>query len=211
MVPRRRTLLVAVCALLCLPASASASAERWASPTSADSSGLCLSTSPCTIEHAVNGATAGDTIVVMQGDYEATAPLVLPAGSLIRGEVDNGYPVINGTAAFAGPTLEVAAGGTVRDLALGSDAVGEAAIRIAGGGLLERVTGVGSVNGGPGLAVTGSADQTVIRDSVFSTFSTDAAENVVRIGGSGDIAFVNVTAWSTGSASGVLCKPAGGG
>lgn len=67
---------VCLCALglLLLPASANA-AQRWASADSTLKSGTCDATSPCGLEYAVEGAAAGDEVVVAPGTYDLTRSL----------------------------------------------------------------------------------------------------------------------------------------
>src|SRR5687767_5287477 len=70
--------LVSVClcvlGLFLLPVSAHA-AQRWVSAQSTVSSGTCSATSPCGIEHAIEGAAAGDEVVVAPGTYHLTGSL----------------------------------------------------------------------------------------------------------------------------------------
>jgi hypothetical protein len=77
----RRVLLLAVTALLVLPATALA-ATRYASPGGAGA-GSCAEVTPCSLGYAVTAATGGDEVVVTPGTYpvattiEATVPLTI--------------------------------------------------------------------------------------------------------------------------------------
>jgi hypothetical protein len=77
----RRALLLAVTALLVLPATA-LGATRYAAP-GGPASGLCAEATPCSLSYAITAASAGDEVVVMAGTYpvaatiEATVPLTI--------------------------------------------------------------------------------------------------------------------------------------
>jgi hypothetical protein len=77
----RRALLLAVTALLVLPATA-LGAARYASPGGVGS-GSCLEATPCSIAYAITAAGAGDEVIVAPGiysvaaDIEATVPLTI--------------------------------------------------------------------------------------------------------------------------------------
>jgi hypothetical protein len=51
---------------LCAPATARA-ATRYAAPAGSASSASCSASDPCTLDRAINGATAGDEVVVGAG------------------------------------------------------------------------------------------------------------------------------------------------
>ena len=53
------------------PASADA-AQRWASAQSTAKSGACTAISPCRIDYAINGAAAGDEVIVSPGTYQVS-------------------------------------------------------------------------------------------------------------------------------------------
>ncbi len=77
----RRVLLLAVTALLVLPATA-LGATRYASPGGVGS-GSCAEVTPCSLAYAITAATGGDEVVVTPGTYpvsatiEATVPLTI--------------------------------------------------------------------------------------------------------------------------------------
>ena len=60
---RIATLAVTVAAAL-VPAAPASAAQRHASPTSIDVLGSCTELLPCRLDHAVNGAAAGDEVIV---------------------------------------------------------------------------------------------------------------------------------------------------
>lgn len=95
----RLRLLTVVGALLAVASTApaaSAAAQRYASPTG---SGDCSSASPCDVTQAVNGAAAGDEVIVAPGDYPLTTTLFTQAPITIHGVAGQPRPRLF----FSGP------------------------------------------------------------------------------------------------------------
>src|SRR5688572_26547760 len=76
-----RALLVVV-VLLAVPPAAVAD-QRFAAP-GAGATG-CTGNDPCDIATAINGAGAGDEVILASGDYSAPNPLVSTAGIVVHG------------------------------------------------------------------------------------------------------------------------------
>ena len=56
-------------------ASTASAAPRYASPSSADTTGSCDSTAPCRLDWAVSGAANGEIVQVLPGDYAVSYPV----------------------------------------------------------------------------------------------------------------------------------------
>lgn len=107
--------MLALCmlALALLPAAAALAAERYASPTSTDTTGDCDQTDPCRIGHAIEDATAGDEVILLPGTYTSIGSPVLPAQVDVHGLDSQPRPVLidsanNGTALTAGGSQKIA-------------------------------------------------------------------------------------------------------
>jgi hypothetical protein len=190
------------------PASAQA-AQRFASPSSSDTSGSCTVSTPCELGFAVHAASAGDEVVVLPGDYTVgslspTVPIVL------RGAAGGTRPRIVGSSGTT--VLSFKAGGTVRHLAIQ-----------ATGGLQDALTLEGGVgedlllrsSGGDAVKVVSSRNGTVLRDSVAHATTIGASIAAVKLrdgsnsgsGSGGEIALRNVTAYAPGAgAAGIRCE-----
>ena len=96
--------------LLAGPAAAEA-AQRYAAP---DANGVtCKQSEPCSLEDAINGASANDEVIVEAGDYEITgAPInVVFAGLQIHGDFAGPMPRIS--AQLGGlPAINLVGGGS---------------------------------------------------------------------------------------------------
>jgi hypothetical protein len=196
-IPRTLPLATVLVGLVAFPAGAAAAPRHVASGDAA-TSGDCPAEAPCTLEHAVASAVAGDEIVVAAGEYQLDAPVVLPAGVSIAGAAGErarlrATPRNTGGAVVAGP------GASVRHLSLRSKAAGQAALTFTGGTAedLELVA-----EGGSAAVLTRSADTTVLRDSVLRTVSNGSrALQLLDGSGAGAIEVRNLTVWSSGSSS----------
>jgi hypothetical protein len=78
------TVLAAVAAAASFAPTASAAAQRYASPTGSGPE-PCTSASPCDIKQAVKAADSGDEVIVAPGDYPLTATLATPHQMTIHG------------------------------------------------------------------------------------------------------------------------------
>src|SRR5918992_1128153 len=202
--------LAAVAAVAAISPDSALAAQRFASPSSAATSGSCAASAPCALGFAVHRASAGDEVVVLPGDYAVdglspTVPIVL------RGAAGRPRPRIVGSSATT--VLSFKSGGTVRHMAIQ-----------ATGGLQDALTLEGGVgedlllrsSGGDAAKVVSSRSGTVLRDSVAHTTTGAAGIAALKLrdgsssgGGSGrgEIALRNVTAYAPGAgAAGIRCE-----
>ena len=194
--------------LLLVPVSANA-AQRWASAESTLGSGTCGATSPCGIEYAVEGAAAGDEVVVAPGTYDLTRSLYPTVPIDVHGVAGQPRPHLIGYASTA--LLSFKSGGSLRHLALEGTGSGQDALTLRGGLaedlLLRSATG-------DGAKVDGTAGGTVLRDSVVQAFGGGSGLAGLKIrnsGAGGDATLVNVTVMATGAlSSGIRCELSGG-
>jgi hypothetical protein len=190
--------------LLLVPVSAGA-AQRWASPESTLKSDTCSATSPCNIDYAVEGAAAGDEVIVTPGTYTLTSSLYPTVPIDVHGVAGQPRPHLIGNGATA--LLTFKSGGSLRHLALEATGSGQDALTLRGGLaedlLLRSATG-------DGAKVDGAAAGTVLRDSVVQAFGGGSGLAGLKIrnsGAGGDVTLVNVSAMATGAmASGIRCE-----
>jgi hypothetical protein len=200
--PRLLAFLVAA-AMLAIPASAAAHEPRYTTPTATETvSGSCPVESPCRLDHAVNGASSGDTVHVAPGTYTVQTPLELVAGATIEGDPGDPAPLLVAAEDLAEEILGSA--GTVRHLDFRSLAPGQEAVKLTGG-IGEDLT---SVADGNAFKLEGNLDGvTLLRDSVAQSVSGSGVrmkdggivESVLGAlaPGPGDVALRNVTALSS--------------
>ena len=199
-----RSAFVCVLGLLAMPASADA-AQRWASPGSTVASGPCSVTSPCDIEHAIEGATAGDQVVVAPGAYQLAGSLDPTVPIDLHGVAGQPRPHLIGTGTTT--LLSFKSGGSVRHLALEATGSLQDALTLRGGLgedlLLRSATGDGG-------KVNGMPEGTVLRDSIVQAFGSGeglAGLKVRDSGAGGDVTLVNITIMATGAeARGIRCE-----
>jgi len=77
------TLLGVILAAATITPTASAAAQRYASPTGTGTD--CTAAKPCSIINAVENASTGDEVIVKPGDYPLTETLFPPAQTTIHG------------------------------------------------------------------------------------------------------------------------------
>ena len=199
-----RSVFVCVLGLLVMPVSADA-AQRWASPRSTVASGSCSVTSPCAIEHAIEGAAAGDEVVVAPGTYQVSGSLNPTVPIDLHGVAGQLRPHLIGNGGTA--LLSFKSGGSLRHLALEATGSLQDALTLRGGLaedlLLRSATGDGG-------KVDGMPEGTVLRDSIVQAFGSHdglAGLKVRDSGAGGDVTLVNVTVMATGAdASGIRCE-----
>ena len=163
---RRLSVLILALALLAVPAGASA-AVRQAVPSGGAASGPCDAAAPCTLDQAIGGAAADDTVRLAGGTYGFSTPLALTAGGLaVEGDPASAPALLQWTGSPGASAISLSAmGQTLRRLRI-EGAVNNAAALVrtagtAGGATLDRVE-VRNAGSGTAVAMRGSA----IRDSV---------------------------------------------
>lgn len=166
---RRISVLILAFVLLAAaaaPAGAGA-ATRHAVPSGGAASGACDDAAPCTLEQAIGGAFAGDTVRLAGGTYGFAAPIELTAGGLtVEGDPAGAPPLLQWTGSTGASALYLSsAGQTLRRLRVeGGVNNAEALVRTngaVGGATLDRVE-VRNAGSGTAVAVRGAT----IRDSV---------------------------------------------
>lgn len=199
-----RTLLPASLAALLLagavvvlhqaPATALA-AQRFASPTGTTADSCATPAEACRIDKAINGATAGDEVVLAPGSYTAPVQLTNTEAITVRGASSANRPVIN---AATGNGLFLSAGGAVvvRDLEIvhtGSN-VG---LLVFGSGVVERVSVRSS-----GSSACAASYYALVRDSLCVSTGPGGAAIEASVGTAGAPSYTprlrNVTAVATG-------------
>jgi hypothetical protein len=201
------------CAFLCVvglwvPSSAGAT-QRWTTAESTADSGACTATSPCRIDYAIEGAAAGDEVIVAPGTYRVASSLRPAASIELHGVAGQPRPHLIG---YGGSSLlEFKSGGSVRHLALEATGSGQDALTLRGG-LAEDLLMRSAT--GEGTEVDGAPDGTVLRDSVVQT-SADAADTagleLRNSGPGGDVTLVNITVMATSAlATGIRCELSNG-
>jgi hypothetical protein len=188
--------------LVLIVAPAASAARRYATPTGSTTSADCAVSDPCRIDRAINGARAGDEVIVASGEHEAVAPL-RPSGPLdIHGDPDRAWPRIR--AATVKETLLVLKGGTLTHVSLEAAVPDQQALvmqsGVAGG---IHVTSAA----GPGATVLASAAGTIVRNSIVSTLDPRGGTAALTVeGGKGTVALRNLTVMAgAGSATGLRC------
>jgi hypothetical protein len=201
-------LFLCVAGLSLVPVSAHA-AQRWASADSSVGSGTCGTAKPCAIEYAVEGASAGDEVIVAPGTYHLDTTVEPKIPVELHGVAGQQRPYLIGYGDTA--LLSFKSGGSLRHLTLEGTGKGQDALTLRGGLaedlILRSATGDGAkLNGDPG--------GTVLRDSVVEAAGSGSGLAGLKIrdsGGGGDVAIVNVTVMALGSdATGIRCELSNG-
>ena len=191
--------------LLLVPA-ASAHAARYASPSSSVTSGTCSTEfTACALEYAVEGAPAGDEIVVLPGTYDLGTATLAPSGPVsIRGRNPAERPlIVSSPAPLTGSVIEVE-GSTLQDLHVESR-TSATAISLqessTGERLVGAVTAAGAGADAKGVQLKNGTN--TLRDSLALSNAPGGAALQIKDGTS--IA-VGVTAVGTGGADGLTTK-----
>jgi hypothetical protein len=192
---------VTVCCLTLLAGSAAAQAEqRYAAP--AATGVTCKQSEPCSLEDAINGASANDEIIVTAGEYTVTgAPInVVYAGLRIDG--DPGGPMPRVTAALGGlPAINLSAEGVelsnIEFVNRETEAIG---VRCFNTATVERVRASGVGEGAAGLVQMKGC---LVRDSLLRGEGTNSLgmESLAILEGEPAEVVRNVTAIATGQSS----------
>jgi hypothetical protein len=190
--------LAALIALAAFAPNASAATERYAAPTGSGTA--CSSGDPCGIRQAVEGASAGDEVVVLPGDYPLTgSTLIDPAKITIRGVPGQPRPRLQ----FSGYNqagLFIKYGSLLRYVEVDQTAAVRA-ISTTHGARLDRVVAKGTGY----VAETVSLMDATIRDSLVIA-AGNAGRALVAGGGGAEVDTIrNVTAIA-GATEGIAIK-----
>ena len=109
---RRAALALAVVGALSVAPAASAS-QRHAAPGSSDNVGTCSALAPCSLAHAINGAAAGDEVVVAPGTYTVGSEISAPVPVDIHGIPGQPRPRIVGDANLGYDVITLENGGSL--------------------------------------------------------------------------------------------------
>lgn len=161
--------LLLALALLAGPASAGA-AVRQAVPAGGAASGSCDAAAPCTLEQAIGGAAADDTVRLAGGTYALASALTLTAGGLVvEGDPAGAPPLLQWTGSPNASAVFLSAyGQTLRHLRVEGGVNGAHVLVRTGGTVgdatLDRVQ-VRNVGSGTGVAVR----QSLLRDCLVAS------------------------------------------
>ena len=188
-------LLAAAAVVLQTAPAAALAAQRFASPTGTTADSCATPADACRIDKAINGALAGDEVVLAPGTYTAPVQLTNTEAITIRGASASNRPVIN---AATGNGLFLSSGGdiAVRDLEIvhtGSN-VG---LLVFGAGVVERVSVRSS-----GSSACAASYYALVRDSLCVSTGPGGAAIEASVGTAGAPSYTprlrNVTAVATG-------------
>jgi hypothetical protein len=207
---RLAALAVAVLALVLVPAAQAT--QRYAAPAGAGPKAECAQTSPCSLKDAVEGAQAGDEVIVTAGTYPVSATVELPSSQTnvqVHGDLSGPMPRITG--ALENQLIELyEAGDSLSYLEIENDANTGRGVYCTDGRLERmriRVVGAG------GTGVLAYPDCNSIRNSLLLVegIASTALREVVNFGNY-TLAARNLTMIATGTgSSGATVEYAGGG
>ncbi len=198
-----RKLAPFVAALLVLVATPTAeAAQRYAAPGGSTTS-QCPAADPCTIERAVNGAAAGDEVIVASGDYTLSSALN-PRGVLnLHGDPDHAWPRITASGKMSGTVLTFK-GGTLSHVSLQAVNPDREALELEAG-IADGIRALS--NAGTGATVSLTDSGTVLRNSVVRSLDPKSGATALDVkDGHGSVALRNVTVIAgAGSGTGIRC------
>ena len=202
MVLRAAALLTVLVVLGVVVPAAEAGVTRYVSALPATPTGACLQADPCSLEHAWSQIASGDELVLAPGSYSVTSPLVASVAVTVRGAAGQVHPQVVGVPSLSGPTIALDGGGTLKHIAVGADATGQAAVEIDSG-LVEDFSAVAA--DGPAVKVDGSSAGTTVRDAVLVSRSAITTTAALVLNGDADVALRNLTVWADGGPAGIDC------
>ena len=195
---------LAATAFMSIVSTASA-APRYASPSSADTSGSCDSTAPCRLDWAVGGASNGEIVQLLPGDYAVSYPVAATASITVTADPAKPRPRLLGDALRTAPTISLGLGGTLShvyaEAATNQPAVSTKSV------LVEDVI---AYSQGASAIVAKAGSAAVIRDSVAQTAAGAPALKLTDNQITGSLDVVNVTAVANAIGSTGLENGSGG-
>jgi hypothetical protein len=199
-----RTLAPLVAALLVLVAAPTAhAAQRFAAPGGSTTS-QCPAADPCTVDRAVNGAAAGDEVIVASGTYTLNAPLNPKAGLDLRGDPDAASPQIVASGKLSG-TLLTFKGGTLTHVSLQAVNPDRQALELQAG-IADGIRVQSNAGTGATVAVTDAG--TVLRNSIVRSLNSKSGAKALDVkDGHGSAMLRNVTVIAgAGTSTGIRCN-----
>jgi hypothetical protein len=187
-------------------AAPAAADVRYASPSSMNTSGNCRDAdAPCRLDNAVDQAGDGDTVRLAPGTYPVFYAVAADNRVHIIGADGEQVSRLVGTA--SSPTLDLAYGGSVRNVYLSSNRSLNYALDAGGGIVVDRVVAVGTA-GATAMQIRPSTGATVVSNSVAHTPSGAGDAIQVKDGAAtGPTTLLGVTAISAGGSGIVLKSP----
>jgi hypothetical protein len=182
----------ATLALILLPAAASAHATRYVTPAATATSGDCTAAMPCKVGYAINGASAGDEVVIAPGSYTVKVALT-PTGIDVHGATGQAPPLLTGPSNLTVPFVSLD-GGTLRHLSLRGTTPAQDTL-VVESGVAEDLEVASAA--GDGAKVETSVATTILRDSVVIAEDSSSGAAALKLregGGGGSLALRNVTA-----------------
>jgi hypothetical protein len=167
----RVLVIAAALAAGALVSAAPASAANRFAEVGGDGGEPCEASDPCSIEVAINSASASDDVTLLGGlppaPYETDTLLSVPANVTVHGTIGAPPMIVSDPSSANG--VELHAGSVLRDVIVEFTGSNENAVELNGGGLVERVTAhatptSGSASGA--CATAGAGTQFIIRDSI---------------------------------------------
>jgi hypothetical protein len=185
------TLVAAALAAASLAPTASAATQRYASP---GGGGDCSAASPCSLTYAVNGASAGDEVIVNPGTYLLTGgTLGTPAQITIHGVAGEPRPRLM-FSGFGQLGLHAQFGSTLRHLEIHQAAATHALYTHSS--TVDQVVAKGTQAGVPTAVIQNGT----IRNTIVVASGTGArAIRTEAYGGPNTSTYRNVTAVATGT------------
>lgn len=153
--------------MLLLGATSASAANRFAE-VGGNGAEPCLVADPCSIETAINSATANDDVTLLGGlppsPYTTSTALVVASNVTVHGTT-GARPVIQSDPGSF-PGVKLTTGSILRDVIVDYSSSNASAILLDSGGTLERVTGHSTSSGADGGCATANGGTPLIRDSV---------------------------------------------
>jgi hypothetical protein len=201
----RTRLTAALAATFCAAFGATApvagASVRWSAPDAATGA-PCTPDAPCRLDTAVNGAVAGDEVILKPGNYDVTYPVAATAAIDVHGQAGKAVPHLVGGPG-GNPTLEMKQGGSLSRVFASSQTSGGYAVSIQG--VIADGIEVATTGGSYGIELHSAAAATVLRNSVVWVDGGGSALQV-KEGVLGSTIVMGVTAVGTNGGDGIVVK-----